>query len=96
MSFEDLDARSGLADRYTTKLLSASPSAHGRYHRNIGPAAMDCLLPALKVRIRLEPIDDQLQAPRNLIASRHVQLWVKRPHMTRAYHFMGDCGKTRC
>jgi hypothetical protein len=48
MSFEDLDARSGLADRYTTKLLSASPSAHGCYHRNIGPAAMDACCPLSK------------------------------------------------
>jgi hypothetical protein len=28
-----------------------------RFERNIGPIALDCLLPALRVRLRLEPID---------------------------------------
>ena len=58
MSMLDLDARSGLADGYSSKILGAAPAAHGRYHRNIGPVALDCLLPALRVRLRLEPIDD--------------------------------------
>ena len=57
LTFEELDDRSGLPDRYTTKLLSRSPSPHGRYARNIGPLALDCLLPALRVRLRLEPLD---------------------------------------
>jgi hypothetical protein len=58
MTFADLDARSGLADGYSSKILSSPVSAHGRYCRNIGPTAMDCLLASLKVRLRLEPIDE--------------------------------------
>jgi hypothetical protein len=58
MTFADLDARSGLADGYSSKILSAPVSAHGRYCRNIGPTAMDCLLGALKVRLRIEPVDE--------------------------------------
>ncbi len=58
LTMQDLDERTGLADGYSSKILGAAPSRFGRYCRNIGPVAMDCLLPALKVRIRLEPIDD--------------------------------------
>lgn len=55
MSLNDLDARSGLADGYTSKILCLPARPHGRFMRNIGPLAMDRILPALKVRIRLEP-----------------------------------------
>jgi hypothetical protein len=58
MTFADLDARSGLADGYSSKILSSPITAHGRYHRNIGPLAFDCILSSLKVRLRLEPVDE--------------------------------------
>jgi hypothetical protein len=57
MSFEELDGVTGLADHYTSKILSAPATSHGRYHRSIGSTAMNCLLPALRVRLRLEPVD---------------------------------------
>lgn len=56
MSFEELDARSGLADRYSAKILSTSPT-HGGGTRHIGPTAIGLLAARAKVRIRLEPID---------------------------------------
>ena len=42
----------------SARILSNPKSARGVYKRNLGPLSLPLILGALKVRLRLEPIDD--------------------------------------
>ena len=58
MTMLDVDARAGLSDGFSARLLSKPKSARAVYKRNLGPVSLPLVLGALKVRLRLEPVGE--------------------------------------
>jgi hypothetical protein len=53
----EVDERAGLSSGHASKLLVPPSKQMSLCYRNIGPVSLPLVLGALKVRIRLEPID---------------------------------------
>jgi hypothetical protein len=50
----ELDARCGLAAGYTAKVMGLRRTTYGTFNRNLGPAAWDALLSALRMHLIFE------------------------------------------